>query len=128
MIPTAARAEGKPPTAEEEQRRKTDEQEYAEQDTLLYIHTAHPEVPVPYFTPGDLKASAQAVTSRLPTAPTKDVLFYGGLGVLAVAGALEWPIALAIGGATMVVRGSTKGETKERQESYEEKEKEREKA
>ncbi|NBM15817.1 hypothetical protein [Streptomyces sp. GC420] len=63
------------------------------------------------MTPGDLKASAKAMTSHLPAFPGKDLLFYGGLGALTVAGALEWPVALAIGGATYVVRGRAGEET-----------------
>ncbi|MET7354131.1 hypothetical protein [Streptomyces mirabilis] len=31
-------------------------------------------------------------------------MFYGGLGALTVAGALEWPDALAVGGATWLLR------------------------
>ncbi|MFF1603216.1 hypothetical protein ACFVYV_38090 [Streptomyces mirabilis] len=31
-------------------------------------------------------------------------MFYGGLGALTVAGALEWPVALAVGGATWLLR------------------------
>lgn len=76
---------------------------------VLYMHRAHPTLP--YMTPGDLRASAQAVSSRLPTFPGRDLLFYGGLGVLTVAGALEWPVALAVGGATYVLRGGTRKET-----------------
>ncbi|MEK8174790.1 hypothetical protein NKH77_54295 [Streptomyces sp. M19] len=40
-----------------------------------------------------------------PLPPTRDLVFYGGLGALAVAGALDWPVALAIGGAALVVHG-----------------------
>jgi hypothetical protein len=36
------------------------------------------------------------------TVPT-GYLYYGGLGVLAVVGAIEWPIALAVGAGTYVV-------------------------
>jgi hypothetical protein len=128
MLPSAAQPAGKPSAAEQEQRKKAGEEHPERGGQVLHIHTAHPAVPVPYITPEDLKASAQAMASRLPalpTPPTRDLLFYGGLGALAVAGALEWPIAAAIAGATMVVRGRTKGETKERQETAEEKEKEK---
>ncbi|QOV34762.1 hypothetical protein IM697_32355 [Streptomyces ferrugineus] len=91
---------------------------------VLHMHHAHPDLSLPYMTPGDLKASAQELTSRvpglpgrgrLPAVPGSDLLFYGGLGALTVAGALEWPIAVAIGGATYVVRGRTRGETHEGQ-------------
>ncbi|TLS46260.1 hypothetical protein FE633_09975 [Streptomyces montanus] len=77
---------------------------------VLRMHRAHPTLP--YMTPGDLKASAQAVTSRVPAFPGRDVIFYGGLGALTVAGALEWPVALAIGGATFVLRGRKRRDTR----------------
>ncbi|MGC9541426.1 hypothetical protein [Streptomyces sp. UG1] len=95
---------------------------------VLHMHRAHPELTLPYMTPGDLKASAQELTSRVPALPGKgklpalpgrDLLFYGGLGALTVAGALEWPVALAIGGATYVVRGRTRQEAHEGQEARE---------
>ena len=54
--------------------------------------------------PGGLRARAQDMTSRLPTVRGGDLIFYGGLGALTVAGALEWPVALAIGGAAYVVK------------------------
>ncbi|MFB7107655.1 hypothetical protein [Streptomyces sp. NPDC056190] len=51
-------------------------------------------VPIPYLS--------------LENVPTRDLVFYGGLGALAVAGALEWPVALAVGGATWLVRSRRK--------------------
>ncbi|MFF0223954.1 hypothetical protein [Streptomyces sp. NPDC004629] len=83
-------------------------------DGKLHMHRldVHAPVHIPYFTPGDVVANTQAMTSKVPT---RDLLFYGGLGALTVAGALEWPVALAIGGATAVLRGRRRGEAKERQ-------------
>ncbi|MFE7216904.1 hypothetical protein ACFY0A_29805 [Streptomyces sp. NPDC001698] len=77
-------------------------------DGKLHIHSldVHAPVHIPYFTPGDVVANTQAMTSRLPA---RDLLFYGGLGALAVAGALDWPVALAIGGATAILRGRGRG-------------------
>jgi hypothetical protein len=127
MFPSTAQAAGRPAATEDEQRKKAEEHP-EKGGQVLHMHTAHPAVPVPYFTPEDLKTSAQAMASRLqafPTPPAKDLLFYGGLGAMAVAGALEWPIAAAIGGATLVVRGRTTGQTKERQETDEEQKKEK---
>ncbi|WP_189856692.1 hypothetical protein [Streptomyces poonensis] len=85
------------------------------------MHTldVHAPVRIPYFTAGDVVANTRTLTSRLPAG---DVLFYGGLGALALAGALEWPVALAIGGATAVLRGRGKEEGMERQEEPGEKE------
>ncbi|MFE1313293.1 hypothetical protein [Streptomyces sp. NPDC058755] len=74
------------------------------------MHHAHPDLP--YMTAGDLKASAKAMTSRLPAFPGRDLLFYGGLGAMTAAGVLEWPVALAIGGATFVLRGKGQAEAK----------------
>lgn len=72
----------------------------------LSVHTYHsPGVPIPYFTPGDVVANVRTTTSQLPV---KNIVFYGGLGVLTAAGALEWPVALAVAGATWLVRGKGK--------------------
>ncbi|MGW5093896.1 hypothetical protein ACWEQ1_12675 [Streptomyces nodosus] len=85
----------------------------------LHLHTRklHPSLTIPYMTMGDVtstakdvthsaKAATSRATSRVPGAPvTKDLVFYGGIGAMAVAGALEWPVALAVAGATYVLRG-----------------------
>ncbi|MEU5595590.1 hypothetical protein [Streptomyces sp. NPDC020298] len=62
----------------------------------LRTRTFRPPVPIPYLSREELSA--------------RDLAFYGGLGVLTVAGALEWPVALAIGGATWLLRGRRKEE------------------
>ncbi|MGW0732441.1 hypothetical protein [Streptomyces sp. NPDC002851] len=116
-MPTAAEARRKTAAAQEKQDKKVEQEQAGH---VLHMHTAHPAVPVPYFTPQDLKATAQEMTSRLPTLQRKnllerkDLLFYGGLGALTVGGALEWPIALAVGGATWVVRDWARREAEER--------------
>jgi hypothetical protein len=46
----------------------------------------------------------------------KDVLFYGGLGALTEAGALDWLVALAVGGDALVLRGRRKGRLRKVQE------------
>lgn len=68
---------------------------------VVHMHTAHPRIPIPYVTPGDLFTGARAATSPLPS-PRK-LAYYGLLGGMAVAGALEWPVAVAIGAATEVI-------------------------
>lgn len=74
-------------------------------DRHLHVHTVHSYLPIPYFTPSDVAHNTRAVASWLPPMPpARDAVFYGGLGALAVAGALQWPVAVAIGGATMVLR------------------------
>ena len=60
----------------------------------LHTRTFRPQVPIPYVSVEKL--------------PAQDLVFYGGLGALAVVGALEWPVALAIGGATWLVRSRRK--------------------
>ncbi|MGW0765818.1 hypothetical protein [Streptomyces sp. NPDC002676] len=75
----------------------------------LHMRTLHPPVPVPYVTKEEMTSTARAATARLPGTPdVKDLAFYGGLGAMAVAGALEWPVALAVGGATWLLRSGRK--------------------
>ncbi|MFJ3306259.1 hypothetical protein ACIPSA_24705 [Streptomyces sp. NPDC086549] len=91
---------------------ETPQQETHERDGAglhLHMRTLHPSVPVPYLTREELTRTAHAATTRLPsTPPVKDLAFYGGLGALTVAGALEWPVAMAIGGATWLLRSGRK--------------------
>jgi hypothetical protein len=69
---------------------------------VMHLHTAHPRVPIPYVTPGDMFTAARSgAASKLP-APRK-LAYYGLLGGMAVAGVLEWPIAVAVGAATEVI-------------------------
>ncbi|PWI06826.1 hypothetical protein DIZ27_31620, partial [Streptomyces sp. NWU339] len=74
---------------------------------LLHLHTAHARVPIPYVTPGDMfskplkTAPASTATSLLPS-PRKLAL-YGVLGGMTVAGAIGWPVAVAVGAATEVI-------------------------
>ncbi|GAA1187620.1 hypothetical protein GCM10009654_51520 [Streptomyces hebeiensis] len=87
----------------------------------LRMHTLHAKLPIPYLTPGDVTANARAAGSKLaPPMPSKESMpsmpppkrlaFYGGLGALAVFGAVDWPVALAIGAATVVARGGRRQE------------------
>jgi hypothetical protein len=80
----------------------------------LRLHTLDTplRIRIPYFTPGDIVANSRAATSRLPA---KELLYYGGLGALTVAGVIDWPVTLAVGGATLVLRGRRKGKAEERQ-------------
>jgi hypothetical protein len=76
----------------------------------LHMHTAHASIPIPYLTRKDVAANVQAAESAMPSMqqvripPPERLVFYGGLGALAVVGAVEWPVAAAIGVATMVAR------------------------
>ena len=75
----------------------------------LHMRTLHPSVPIPYLTREEMTSTARAATARMPGTPSaKDLAFYGGLGALTVAGALEWPVALAVGGATWLLRSGRK--------------------
>ncbi|WNM29294.1 hypothetical protein RKE30_02215 [Streptomyces sp. Li-HN-5-11] len=76
----------------------------------LHTRTFHPPVPIPYLSLEKLPARLEKVPIDLEKLPTRDLAFYGGLGALAVAGALEWPVALAIGGATWLVRSRRRTE------------------
>jgi hypothetical protein len=50
------------------------------------------------------KWAAQAMRSYLP--PVERILYYGGVGTMAVVGALEWPVAVAAGaGVWVATRG-----------------------
>lgn len=92
---------------------------HAHEGAGLHLHTRtlHPPVPIPYLTRDDVRTTAQSATSRLPGRPSgRDLVFYGGLGALTVAGALEWPVALAVGGATWLVR-SRKGKGPQEEEA-----------
>ncbi|MEU6840606.1 hypothetical protein ABZ930_01870 [Streptomyces sp. NPDC046716] len=81
-----------------------------ESEQHLVVHTLNAKLPIPYFTPGDLANNTRTVTGWLPSpGPAKDLIYYGGLGALAVAGALEWPVALAVAGATWVIRSKQEG-------------------
>ncbi|WP_067279619.1 hypothetical protein [Streptomyces jeddahensis] len=88
----------------------------------VHTHTFHPPMPVAYLTRQDLAHTARAATSMLPRPgrpQAKDVAFYGGLGALTVAGALEWPVAVAVGGATWLLRSKGKEGRREAMESRE---------
>lgn len=94
-------------TRQREAPQKQPAQTHAHEGAGLHLHTRtlHPPVPIPYLTREDVTSTARTATSRLPGRPSaKDLVFYGGLGAMAVAGALEWPVALAVGGATWLVR------------------------
>jgi hypothetical protein len=62
-----------------------------------------PDMHVP--TRDELAGAARGARSLLPS--TGSALFYGGLAVVVVAGAIEWPVAAAIGvGTALASRGA----------------------
>jgi hypothetical protein len=91
---------------------RTTRQGTSSQQEAPHVHTAHPSVPIPYVTPRDVTAGVRAAGSKLssmpPLPPPKRLAFYGGLGALAVFGAVDWPVAVAIGAATVVARSGRK--------------------
>ncbi|MGW5663089.1 hypothetical protein ACWEWG_23760 [Streptomyces sp. NPDC003758] len=100
-------------TTPQEETRRQPAETHAHEGGGLHLHTrtVHPSLRIPYITRDDLTSTAREATSRMPGAPSgKDLVFYGGLTAMAVAGALEWPVALAVGGATWLLRGGRKGE------------------
>jgi hypothetical protein len=59
-----------------------------------------PRVAVPRRA--EVRQAAGVVRSFMP--PPERVAFYGGLGVMAVVGVLEWPVAVAVGAGTVVAQ------------------------
>ena len=95
--------------APREATRKQPAETHAHEGAGLHLHTrtVHPSLRIPYITRDDVTSTARAATSRVPgVASGKDLVFYGGLTAMAALGALEWPVALAVGGATWMVRSS----------------------
>jgi len=70
-----------------------------------------PRVPGMGAVAAQTRWAAQAVRANLP--PTDRLLYYGGLGLMAGVGALEWPVAVAVG-AGVWVAGRT-GDRRSRQ-------------
>lgn len=102
------------------ERRSPETHEHEGAGLHLHTRTLHPPVPIPYITRGDMRNTARSATSRMPGMPSgKDLVFYGGLGAMTVAGALEWPVALAVGGATWLVRSRGKGREADAREAHE---------
>jgi hypothetical protein len=76
-------------------------------------------VPVPVLTPhmktlhvptpgmGYVEDAGRVVAGYLP--PPERLAFYGGLGIAAVAGLIDWPVAAAIGVGTMIARRTMRG-------------------
>lgn len=61
----------------------------------LKVRHLHVPIGAPVPTGHDIAEAGRAVSSYLP--PPSRLGYYAGLGVLAAAGVIEWPIAAAIG-------------------------------
>jgi hypothetical protein len=82
--------------------------------TSVTLPVVHMKVPNPAASiPGadamvaQTRWVAQAVLSYLP--PTERLLYYGGVGALAIAGILEWPVAVVAGAGVWVAGRAQRG-------------------
>lgn len=80
----------------------------------ITVPVVHARIPVPVEgVPGAVVAQTRWTLRTLRTflPPTERLLYYGGLGVMAVAGVLEWPVAAAVGAGVWVAsRGGRHGQ------------------
>ncbi|GAA2660231.1 hypothetical protein [Streptomyces vastus] len=111
---------------------------------VVHLHTAHANVPIPYVTPGDafsklrlpnIRTATSAATSVATTATSaatsllpspRKLAFYGVLGGMTAAGAIGWPVAVAVGAATEVVTREQAARQREEHERIERERTERE--
>ncbi|MFC7010209.1 hypothetical protein ACFQMH_00450 [Streptomyces viridiviolaceus] len=100
-MPPTAEPMPQAPEAATERRQEEAQDQASPMGKVVHLHTAHPRVAIPYVTPGDMFKGARGATSRTPS--LRKLTGYGILGGMAVAGALEWPIAVAVGVATEVI-------------------------
>ncbi|GAA1008199.1 hypothetical protein GCM10009556_021800 [Acrocarpospora pleiomorpha] len=74
---------------------------------MVSLQVHRPHMHVPHM---DTSWAARAMrTTRSAMPPPEQLVYYGGLGVLAVLGAVEWPIAAAIGVGTMIASRAAGG-------------------
>ena len=66
----------------------------------LRVPLLSPRIPDMAAVPAQTKWAAQAVRANLP--PVDRMLYYGGLGLMAAVGVLEWPVAAAVGAGVWV--------------------------
>jgi hypothetical protein len=67
-------------------------------------HVSMPHVPMPHISKQELGHYVDVARTILP--PPERVAYYGALGAMAVFGAIEWPVAAAIGvGMAITQRG-----------------------
>ena len=106
----------------EEEQPQAEQREHISEPTGMRVHTVQAKVPIPYLTPQDVAANVRAIGAKLPGTPGRKALLYGGLGVAALAGVIDWPVAVAIGAATVLARGRKKDEETEKAEERHEQE------
>ncbi|WP_182887197.1 hypothetical protein [Microbispora sp. H10885] len=61
-----------------------------------------PHVGMPHISGREVGHAMDVARTFLP--PPERIMYYGGLGALAVLGILEWPVAAAIGAGTMIAQ------------------------
>ena len=61
-----------------------------------------PHVPMPHVNRQEVGQAVDTAKSFLP--PPERIAYYGGLGALAVAGLIEWPVAAAIGVGILIAQ------------------------
>ncbi|MFJ8633606.1 hypothetical protein [Streptomyces sp. NPDC093568] len=103
---------------------------------VVHMHTAHPRVPIPYVTPGDMFTGARKATSSMASTAAatatsllpspRRLAFYGILGGMSAAGAMAWPVAFAVGAATEVITREQGAHHREQHESMDRERTERE--
>jgi hypothetical protein len=80
---------------------------------MITLKVRKPELPSMHLPDvgRDVGHAVDTVKTFLP--PPERIMYYGGLGVLAAVGMIEWPVAAAIGVGTMIAqraRGQRQGE------------------
>ncbi|MFF4775944.1 hypothetical protein [Microtetraspora fusca] len=77
----------------------------------LQFHRPHmPHLEMPHMSRQEVGHAVDVARSFLP--PPERVIYYGGLGALAVLGVIEWPVAAAIGVGTMLAQRGRMEESK----------------
>ncbi|GES09005.1 hypothetical protein [Acrocarpospora macrocephala] len=74
---------------------------------MVSLQVHRPHMHVPHMDTS--WAERMMRTGRAAIPPPEQLVYYGGLGVLAVLGAVEWPIAAAIGVGTMIASRAAGG-------------------
>ncbi|MFI6451493.1 hypothetical protein ACIBF6_08050, partial [Streptosporangium amethystogenes] len=69
---------------------------------MMTVQFRPPHVHMPHVSRQEAGQAVDAARSFLP--PPERIVYYGGLGALAVAGLIEWPVAAAIGVGTMIAQ------------------------
>ncbi|MFJ2032401.1 hypothetical protein [Streptosporangium sp. NPDC087985] len=69
---------------------------------MMSVRFHPPHLHLPHISLQEAGQAVDAAKSFLP--PADRMVYYGGLGALAVAGLIEWPVAAAIGVGTMIAQ------------------------